>query len=130
MKFLKHNWKILSLVFLTMLSEVFHLLFSDIPFNSKINWDAPVYYLTSQFGLLNFWPALVIFLMIPKRHKSTKCISFGLIVWNLKELTDEVCYMLHINTNVLEINKSFWGQIVFMIIVIGLSALGYARWKY
>jgi hypothetical protein len=128
--FLKDNLVILGLIFFTIVSEVFHLLFVGISFNENVNLDAPVYYLTSQFGLTNFLPALIIFFFINDINKASKCMAFGLVVWNIKELVDEICYMSGINTNVFEINSSFWGQIVFILAIISFSAYGYSKWKY
>lgn len=57
-------------------------------------------------------------------------MAFGLVVWNVKELIDELAYMAGINTNVFEINSSFWGQLAFIITVVFFSAYGYSKWKY
>jgi hypothetical protein len=132
MNYLKDNILILLLVFLTILSEVFHLLFVGIPFKGNYDLSVPVYYLTSQFGLVNFIPALVIFYLIPHQKKASKSIAFGLVIWNCKEMFDEIMYITSKGkiTDVLEINESFWMQIVFILVVIFLSGYGYARWKY
>jgi hypothetical protein len=114
---------------LTLMSEMFHLLFVNIPFNNNVNLDSPIYYIVSQFGLLTFFPAIVVFLLIDKKRKSSKAIAFGLIVWNIKELYDEVCYLAKINNNVLEFNTGLCGQIVFILVVIFGSALLYSKFR-
>lgn len=130
MKFIKNNWIVLTLLLFTLCSELLHMLFNHIPFNCNVNWDSPVYYLTSQFGLLNFWPALVVYILIDKKNKASKSIAFGLIIWNIKELIDEVCYMIGVNSNVLEINSTFWLQLSFILTVVFFSALFFYKWKY
>lgn len=130
MKFIKDNWIVLSFILLTIVSEVGHLPFSKIPFKGDLCWDAPVYYFLAQLGLITFWPALVFFLLIDKQKKASKCMAFGLVVWNVKELIDELAYMANYNVNVFELNSTFWAQIVFILSIIGLSALFFSRWKY
>ena len=98
MNFLKNNWKVLILVILTIASESLHLLFVDIPFNENVNLDSPIYYIVSQFGQLTLIPSIIIFLMIPTENKSSKGIAFALVLWNLKEMRDEICYIFKINT--------------------------------
>lgn len=129
MKFLKNNWAVLSFVFFVILGETGHLPFADVHFRDDLNLDSPVYFLINQFAMLNFWPALIIFLYIDGRNKESKAIAFGLIMWNVKELVDEVAYLGGVNTNVFEINGSFWGQLIFIVTLVSLSAFGYYRWK-
>ena len=129
MKFLKDNILILILVFTTLLSEVFHLLFVGIPFNDNVNLDAPIYYIVSQFGLVTFIPSIVIFILIDKKKISSRAIAFGLIIWNVKEMYDECCYLAKINNNVLNFDLGLCGQIIFILIVIFGSAFLYSKFK-
>lgn len=129
MKFLKNNIEVLILVLLTIGSECFHLLFVDIPFNENVNLDSPIYYLVSQFGQLTLIPSIIIFLMIPKINKSSKGIAFGLVLWNLKEMRDEICYIFKINNDVLIIDGGWFVQMSLLITIVLLSWYGFTRWK-
>lgn len=123
----------ISLVLLLIMAETFHLLFSGIPFNERVNYNAPVYYLTAQFGLITFIPSIFIFILTPAGNKSSRCIGAGIIVWNIKELLEEIFYILKWNNeifNPLDVNSSLYGQIGFILLVIILSYFGYKRWKY
>lgn len=115
----------------TYLAEVIHLAFESVPFwDDPKNWDTPVYYLTNQIAAVTFIPAFVYFMAIDKQNKASKCLAFGLVIWNIKEIADEIAYMAGANLNVFEINWSFWGQTVFMFTVVAFSAYGYSKWKY
>ncbi len=130
MRFLQGNWEALILVFLTMMSEVFHLLFVNVPFwDEGINLDAPLYFFVSQFGLLNFVPSIIIFTLINPKRRASRGIMFGLILWNVKEVMDEIFYMAGTNLNVFETNSSFWGQIMLISTIVGLSYFGFTKWK-
>lgn len=132
----------------TYLAEVLHLAFGSVPFDKGLqfslvfkngvpvisayfdNWSNPVYYLTNQIAAVTFIPAFVYFMAIDKQNKASKCLAFGLVIWNIKEIADEIAYMIGANLNVFEINWSFWGQTVFMFTVVAFSAYGYSKWKY
>jgi len=132
-KFVKYNWIMLSLVLLLIMAETFHLLFVDIPFNDKVDLDAAVYYLTAQFGLITFIPSIYIFILTPAGNKSSRCIVAGIIIWNIKEVLEEVFYIMKWNYeifNPLDVNASVYGQIVFILALIVLGYFGYKRWKY
>ena len=130
MKFLEANWKALILVFFLIMGEAFHLLFEGMPFwDEGVNLDDAVYFLISQLGELTLIPAIIIFLMVPSENRSSRGITFGLVLWNLKELFDEISYMRAINLNVFEVNDSFWGQIILICTIIVLSWFGFSRWK-
>ncbi len=130
MNFLKNNWKVLILVILTISSESFHLLFVDIPFNENVNLDSPIYYIVSQFGQLTLIPSIIIFLMIPKENRSSKGIALALVLWNLKEMRDEICYIFKINNDVLIIDGEWYIQISLLISIVLLSWLGFTKWKF
>lgn len=123
----------LSLVLLLIIAETFHLLFVNIPFNDRVNLSAPVYYLTAQFCLITFIPSIYIFILTPAINKSSRCIGAGVILWNLKEMTEEIFYILKWNNeifNPLDVNASLYGQIGFILAVVILGYFGYKRWKY
>ena len=126
MKFLKNNWEVLILVLLAIMAEYFHLLFVNIPFNDVVNLNAPVYYLVSQFGLLTFIPSLILFRWCPKEKRASKAILLGLVLWNLKEVMDELFYILKINYNVF---KTSWGQLALILTIIMLCWIHYSRQK-
>jgi len=130
MKFLKDNIIAIVLLVLTVSSEIFHLLFEGIKFDENVNFDSPVYYLINQFGALNFIPSVVVFFLISKENKASRLIIFGLIIWNIKELIDELSYICKINNNVFELNNSFCGQITFISVIALLAGIGYARWRH
>lgn len=123
----------LSLVLLLIMAETFHLLFLGIPFNGRVNYNAPVYYLIAQFGLVTFIPSIYIFILTPSVNKSSRCIGAGVILWNLKEVTEEIFYILKWNNeifNPLDVNASMYGQIGFILAVVILGYFAYKRWKY
>lgn len=127
MKFLKQNNYAIILILLLLLNEVGHLAFKDVPFNSKVNLDAPIYYFT--LSIRNLFTSVVIYFLIPKEKYSTKCIILGVIAWNLIELYQEFCYIMKINKVVLLINDGLWGQITFIITIVGVSFYGYSKYK-
>jgi len=123
----------LSLVLLLIMAETFHLLFVGILFNERVNYNAPVYYLIAQFGLITFIPSIYIFILTPAGNKSSRCIGAGIILWNCKELMEEIFYILKLNNeifNPLDVNNSLYGQIGFIIVVVILGYSGFKRWKY
>lgn len=146
--FLKNNAIILIFIVGTYLAEVGHLAFEHLAFGKGLqlstiltsegfklivnfdNWSDPVYYLTNQILAVTFIPAIVYFIAIGAENKASKSMAFGLVVWNLKEIADEIGYMCGANLNVFEINASFWRQTVFMFSVVAFSAYGYSKWKY
>lgn len=128
-KFLSNNWKVLILFILIMASESLHLLFVNIPFNENVNLDSPIYYLVSQFGQLTLIPSIIIFLMISKENRASKGIAFGLILWNLKEMRDEICYIFKINNDVLIIDGGWVVQMSLLISIVLLSWFGFTKWK-
>jgi hypothetical protein len=128
--YIKDNWAVLLLVLFLLVTELLHLAFTYKPFNGNVNWNAPVYYLCAQIGLTNFLPALILFLHIDVRNKASKSIAFGIVVWNIKEVIDEIAYISWQVDNVFKIDKTFWAQLAFILIIIILSAWAYSRWKY
>ncbi len=127
MNFLKNNWEVLILVILTIMSEVFHLLFVNVPFYREgYNLDTPIYYLVSQFGLLTFVPSIIIFWLIPKSKTASSLIAFGLILWNITEMGDEISY---ITGNGLEVFETNWGQFSMLCMIVFWGWLGYMKWK-
>jgi hypothetical protein len=128
MQFVLQNKLLLILVILTILGEFFHLFFEGIPFNDYSNLDDCIYYLVSRIETLSF--CIVIFILIPKEHKSKRTVAFGLIGWNIKELIDEIAYLAGINNNVLLINDSTWGQLVFMLVVVFGSMFLFTKLNY
>ncbi len=131
-KFLKSyittNYKFLLLIVVLIVGEVLHLLFATVPFYDEgVNMNAPIYYLTNQIVVLVF--AIVLLTSIHKDQLAARYLTFGVMTWNIKEVLDELAYMFKINTNVFEINSTFWAQIIFILTVIGGSAYVYSKWK-
>jgi hypothetical protein len=123
----------LTLAFLLVFGEVFHLLFSNIPFAENEPLSSPMYFLINQFGLINFVPSIFIFKLTPNNKKSSKCIGAGIILWNFKELLEEIFYIFKLDYNFfdpLNVNSSLYGQIVFITAIILLGYYGYKKWKY
>jgi len=129
MNYLRDNKLAVFLVFLTALSECFHLLFIGVPFNTTVMLDAAIYYLVNQIGKVTFLPAICFYFLVSKRKIASKSLLFGVIVWNGIQVFEEICYMLRINTDVLEISGTFWGRCSFMFVVLFFSAYGYSKWK-
>jgi len=130
MKFLKSNWKVLLLVIFTIASETVHELFVNMPFYDEgVNLDSPVYFLVSQIGSTSLLSSIIVFILVLKGTVESQCIAAMLIVWNIKEVLDEVQYMIGINTNVFEMRRPWWGQITLAFTVIGLSWMIYSIWK-
>lgn len=114
----------------TILSETLHLLFVGMPFYDEgVNLDVPLYFLFSQIGSTSLVTSIIIFIFILKETIESKFIAFGLILWNIKEVIDEIQYIRGENFNVFEINDSFWGQIVLIHTIILLAIVGYLTWK-
>jgi len=130
-EFIKKNIIVLILVLLTIASETIHTLFVDVPFNNSVNLDSPIFFIISQFGELNFVPAVFIFLLIPKENRASKLIAWGLILWNLKELGDEINYLetKGISKSVLTLDSGFWGQITLISAVIFWGFYGFIKWR-
>ncbi len=128
MQFLKKNSIVLILVTLTLLNEFFHLFFEGIPFNDYCNLDDAVYYLIAGIKILLF--CIVVFILIPNEQKSKRAIAFALVLWHTKELIDEIAYMAGINNNVLLIDDSLWGQVVFMLVIIAGSMYLFTKRNY
>ena len=126
-EFPKDSQEVLILVILAIMAEYFHLLFVNIPFNDVVNLNAPIYYLVSQFGLLTFIPSLILFKWCPKKKRASKAILLGLVLWNLKEVMDEMFYICKINYNVL---KTEWGQVALIITIVMLCWLHYLKRRY
>lgn len=117
MRFLLDNWEVLGLIILLIASETLHNLFENMYFwDEGVDLDDAVYYLVDS--LKNLYFILILFLLIPIKYLASKTIAFGLILWNIKELSDEVFYMAGINLNVFEENNAFWGQVIMISIIV------------
>jgi hypothetical protein len=138
-RFIKNNWIMLSLVLLLVASETLHLLFKSIPFefhparNKQLYYNTPIYFLLNQFGAMTFIPSIFIFLLTPRIKRASRCIGFGIILWNAKELLEEIFYIFKWDYDIfdpLNVNSSLWGQIAFILSVVLLGFIGFKRWKY
>jgi hypothetical protein len=129
MSFLKSNWIALLLVFSTLMSEYFHLLFVGMPFNSNVGLDAGIYWLTTAFGGTTLLTSFFIFLLTDKKKVASRAILFGVIGWNVIEVYENICYLAEVNDNVLFINGSAWGQMAFILVVIFGSYYGFTKSK-
>ena len=130
MNFLKSNIIALILVVTTIISEYFHLLFVGLPFNDNVSLDAPVYYLTFAFGGTTLITSLIIFLMTSKEKIASRAILVGLVLWNIIEVHENICYLVGVNNNVLlTITSSSCGQFSVIISVILLSYYGFSKLK-
>jgi len=127
MKFINKNIIALILVTLLLSNELLHLLFKDIPFNIKVNMNAPIYYFT--LSIRNLLTSIIIFVLVDKKKISERCIIFGCIIWNTIELYQEICYLAKINEVTLYINDGLWGQVTFILVVIFLSIYGFTKYK-
>jgi hypothetical protein len=137
-KFFKDNWIALTLVILTIASELIHLLFIRVPFNDNVKLDSPIYYLVNQFGGSTLIWAVFGFMLMPERKVASRLILAGLVLWNLKEMKDEVCYILKLNNdaiytvsdNNIQINDSWmWMQIAFILTIVFSSFFGHKKYK-
>jgi len=130
MKFLRSNIIALILVVSTIMSEYFNLLFVGLPFNTNVNLDAPIYYLTFSIGGTTLITSIIIFLMTSKEKIASKAIISGLIAWNVIEVYENICYLDGVNNNaLLTITSSSCGQFSVIISVILLSYYGFSKLK-
>ena len=134
MKFLKNNWAALVIIILLLANELLHLMFKDIPFNDKVNMNAPIYYFTLAFR--NVATSMILLYFVLKSNMKTdakrasKSLIVGAIGWNLIELYQEFCYLAKIDEKVLFFNDGLWGQLTFIYLLIFLTYFGSSKLKY
>jgi len=130
MNYLRINWIALTLFSTTVFCEYFLMLFAEVPFNEVVNFNAPVGYLTNAIGASTLITSLFIFILTKKEKIASRLILFGLIIWNLIEVYENICYMAKINNSVLFISGSAWFQMSFIIAVLLGSIYGFSKSKY
>jgi len=130
MNFLKSNWIALTMVFLTIMCEYFHMLFSGISFSQTVNLDAPVYYIVNSIGGTTLLTTWFIYLLTDKSKIESRAILIGVIGWNLIETWENICYLAGINKNVLLINSTAWTQLAFISMVVFGVSYGFSKSRY
>lgn len=136
-KFVRENKMFLILILLFVLSETFHLLFSNSIFRVENNGDVayysnPIYYFMAQLGGVGFIPSIFIFKLIPKDKKSSRGLALGMILVDFKELLGDTLYLFKIHIEWLDritLNRGFYGEIMFIILVITFTYLGFRKWN-
>ena len=113
---IKSNWIALFVIFLLLFNEIGHLAFKGIPFNDKVNLNAPVYYISLAFR--NLMMSIFIYLLTPKKKIASRAIIAGAIGWSAIEFYQEICYILKIDEKVLIFNDGLWGQLSFILFII------------
>ena len=129
MKFLVDNFIAILMVFALFMSEYFHLLFDNIPFNERITLDHAVFYLTFSFFGSGLLTSVIVFLMTETKKIASRTILAGVIFWNLIECLENYLYLAKVNTNVLIINDGSWLQIFTMLCIMSLSFYGFKKFN-
>jgi len=129
MNFLKSNWIASLLALTTVISEYLHLLFVGMPFNENVDLSAPVYYLITSLGGSTLITAIFIYIQTDEYNVSSRLLLAGIIGWNLIEVYENFCYLMHVNNNVLFITGSAWGQMSFILVVIFGGLFGFLKSK-
>ncbi len=120
------------LVILTLVGDNLHLLAPDIPFkydpNNKLG--DMIYYLTTQFGSVTFFPSVFMYLAIPKKQISARYMAFTLLLYTGISLFKEICYACGVGYYVFGVDVLYYGQTLGMVTVLILATVGYYSWKY
>jgi hypothetical protein len=128
MKFFKKYWIGITVGFAYIFNEVFHLLFKNVYFKTKILpcghekvlfYKTPIYY----FGLSIFlvYLGVIMFVLIKKSKykdeikRGLKTLISTVITWGSIEMYQEFCYLAKINEDVLFFNPGLWGQIALVL---------------